>query len=230
MIGLRRPMRWTILVLVFVLVACRAPATPAVPTDTPVPTNTPVPLDTPTPTLEPVPTDTPSPTPEPVPTDTPTPAPTPTVVVDPSPTPELIGRRIEGGTLGEIWNLAEIRYAEHADRFRVVLEMEEPGTIVPFYTAELTDEDTEPFPGERDPAWGTIRIDLVVSDLYAWDYPLGDRLPVDVEDSRLVTAISQFPTFDDALLGFSIWLESPAHFEVHELTGPVRLAVDVLYP
>ena len=132
--------------------------------------------------------------------------------------------------MGEIWNLAEIRHADHADRFRLVLEMEEVRTTVPFYVAELTDEETDPFPLERDPVWGTVRIDIVVSDLYAWDIPLGDQLPAEVEDSPLINAITLFPTFDDALLGFSIWLESPAFFEVYELAEPVRLVVDVVYP
>ncbi len=92
------------------------------------------------------------------------------------------------------------------------------------------DEETDPFPLERDPAWGSTRIDIVVSDLYAWDIPLGDQLPIEVEDSPLVNAITLFPTFDDALLGFSIWLESPVFFEAHELAEPVCLVVDVLYP
>lgn len=213
-----RPAFGIVLALTLLLAACRTPATPESPTPEPEPspTSTPVPADTPTPDL--------------VPTDTPEGDDRPTPTAEPSPTPVLIGQRVEGGTLGSIWSLAAIRYSEQDDHFRLVLEMEEAGTTVPFYTAELTDEDSDPFPGERDPAWGTVRIDLVVSDLYGYDYPDWDQLPIEVEDDPLVTAITRLPIFDDALLGFSIWLESPAPFEVHELTEPVRLAVDVFYP
>lgn len=186
------------------------------------------PTPTPTPDIEPTPTPTPDVQPSPTPTVEPTPTPTPDV--EPTPTPDLIGYRVEGGELGEIWNLADIRYRHEANRFRLMLEMEETHPTAPFYTAELTDEDTDPFPIDRDPAWGTVRIDLVVSDLYAWDYPLGEELPVEVAESPLVNAITLFPTFDDALLGFSIWLESPARFRIEELSDPVRLSVEVLYP
>lgn len=218
---LSKSARSIMVLLLLALVGCAPAATP----------------DLPTPDAEPSPTGTdalqatPTPTPTEVPTETLVPVTaTPTAAEAPSPTPEFPERRIEGGTLGDIWNLAALRYAEHADRFRLVLEMEEARTTAPYYVATLTDEAVQPFPSERDPAWGTVRIDLVVSDLYAYDYPLGDRLPIEVEDAPLVTAVTQFPTFDDALLGFSIWLKSPADFEVHELTDPVRLAVDVLCP
>lgn len=203
--------------LVTLLAACRAPGTrePRTSQVEPSPSGSVATRPTPTPT----PTEAPTVTVVTVP-------PTPTVTEEPSPTSE---QRVEGGTLGSIWNLAALRCAEHADRFRLVLEMEEARATVPFYTATLTDEQTHPFPGTRDPAWGSVRIDLVVSDLYAYDYPLGDHLPILVEDNPVVTAVSQPLLYDDALLGFSIWLESPVDFEVHELTGPVRLVIDVFY-
>ncbi len=108
--------------------------------------------------------------------------------------------------------------------------MEETGTRTPYYIAELTDEATEPSPGTRQPTWGEDRIDLIVSDLYACDYPLASRLPMEAGDNPIVTVVSQLPTYDDARLGFSIWLRCPARFEVLELTEPVRIAVDVFYP
>ncbi len=217
---------WLLGVLALLLIGCSATATPGLPPVElePSPTSAIVVLPTPTATPDsgaespPVMIGTPdgsAPSPE---------APT-------SPPPARPGeQRIEGGTLGTIWSLAGLRHGEHADRFRVVLELEEPGTTVPRYTAELANESTQPFPGVRDPDWGTVRIDLVVSDLYAYDYPLGERLPISVADNPVVNAITRFPIFDDALLGFSIWLDAPARFEVHELTEPVRLVVDVIYP
>ncbi|MEA3375376.1 MAG: hypothetical protein U9R72_04160 [Chloroflexota bacterium] len=172
------------------------------------------------------------PTPTPTRGESPLAAPTSTPGESPLETPaaRTSERRVEGGTLGSIWNLAALRYAEHPDCFRLTLEMAEARATAPFHTVTLTDEETQPFPGTRDPAWGSVRIDLVVSDLYAYDYPLGDQLPIRVEGNPVVTAVSRLPLYDDALLGFSIWLESRADFEVHELTGPVRIAVDVLYP
>ncbi len=212
--------RWillaSLLLAPLLLAACRAPETPGLPS--PPPTATPG--DTPGES----PISTPGESPVETPVSTPTPAP------KPSPTPEPSGQRVEGGTLGGVWNLVALRRGEHSDRFRLVLEMAETRGTVPYYTATLTDEATEPFPGERDPVWGSVRIDLVVSDLYAYDYPLGDRLPIEVEDDPVVTAVTTYPLFDDALLGFSIWLDTPAAFEVHELTDPVRLVVDVLHP
>ena len=217
MTWLTRLSRWIFVVISVVVSGCAVLAPPT-PTPELVPTDTPAPPDPATPT------------PDVQPTDTPVASPTPTPDVEPTPTPDLIGYRVEGGELGEIWDLADIRYRHEANRFRLMLEMEETHPTAPYYTAELTDEDTEPFPVDRDPAWGTVRIDLVVSDLYAWDYPLGEELPVEVAESPLVNAITLFPTFDDALLGFSIWLESPARFRIQELSDPVRLSVEVIYP
>jgi len=214
----------SLLIAPLLLAACGASETPGLPS--PQPTATPGQSPGETPDESPV--ETPDVTPGSTPSDAP--AETPTTTAEPSPTPEPSGQRVEGGTLGAIWNLTALRTGKHPDRFRLVLEMEEARTTVPYYTATLTDEATEPFPGERDPAWGSVRIDLVVSDLYAYDYPLGDRLPIEVEDDPVATAVTMLPLFDDALLGFSIWLASPAAFEVHELTDPVRLVVDVPHP
>ena len=214
--------RWilvaSLLLAPLLLAACRAPDTAGLPSPQP-----------PTATPGETPSKSPISTPGESPVETPTPG-APATTEAPSPTPEPSGQRVEGGTLGGVWNLAAMRCGKHPNRFRLVLEMAETRGTVPYYTATLTDEATEPFPGERDPAWGSVRIDLVVSDLYAYDYPLGDRLPIEVEDNPVVTAVAMLPLFDDALLGFSIWLASSAAFEVHELTDPARLAVDVVYP
>lgn len=141
-----------------------------------------------------------------------------------------VGESQEGGALGSIWSLANVRYGVHEDRLRVVLEMAEPGSNVPKYRVVEVDNAATPFPTGHDPEWGAARLDVVISDLYARDYPLSERLPMTLEDDPVVTQIGQYPTFDDALLGFSIGLSSPATFEVHELTDPVRIVIDVLYP
>lgn len=176
---------------------------------------------------EPCPPATPSQTPKDAP---PSPHISPTAGHVASPTGEFWEQQIEGGTLGTIWSLDDIRYAQRSDRFRLVLKMEETAASVPYYTAELTDESMEPFPGTPEPTWGRLRIDVVLSDVYAYEYPLVDRLPIELQDNPIVNAVSQLPTYDDARLGFSIWLKGPARFEVHELTSPGRIVVDVLYP
>lgn len=145
------------------------------------------------------------------------------------PVPGSIGVPQEGGELGAIYELADLRYAFHDDRLRVVWEMEGTGDVVPHYRVVEVDNATEPFPSGADPSWGAARIDLVVSDLYARDYPLGTELPMTFEANPVTTRLGLYPTYDDALLGFSIGLEAPTEYEVYELTSPVRLVIDVLY-
>jgi hypothetical protein len=213
----------SILVLGLVLLAgCRATATPLPPLER-APTETPgliVVLPTPTPKPAPDLLGTPG-------IAGPTPGTTPTAGEPVSSV--LLGQRQEGGELGRIWSLANLRYGEHEDRLRLVIEMAESGTSVPRYTAVEVDNALNPFPGEVNPDWGPARIDIIISDLYAREYPLASELPVELQE-RPVTAISRFPTFDDARLGFSLWLAEPAEFEIHELTEPVRIVVDVIYP
>jgi hypothetical protein len=161
--------RWilvaSLLLAPLLLAACRAPDTAGLPSPQP-----------PTATPGETPSKSPISTPGESPVETPTPG-APATTEAPSPTPEPSGQRVEGGTLGGVWNLAAMRCGKHPDRFRLVLEMAETRGTIP-----------------------------------------------------VVTAVAMLPLFDDALLGFSIWLTSSAAFEVHELTDPVRLAVDVVYP
>ncbi|MBM4464500.1 MAG: hypothetical protein FJ014_02840 [Chloroflexi bacterium] len=223
------------LILILLLPACSQP-TPEVIEETvvvyvtpqPLPTYTPYPTYTPVP---PAPTYTPYPTPTPrpeAPTSTPTPQP-PTPTNTPLPTPSAyLGVTRQGGKLGAIWNLADVRYHLHPDRLRVVWEMAEPGDHVPFFEAVQVDNAAEPFPLGHDLSWGVARIDLVMSDVYAYDFPLGRRLPITPPDNPLVTRIGLYPTFSDAHLGFSIGLKKPSLYEVYELTDPVRIVIDVL--
>ncbi len=134
-----------------------------------------------------------------------------------------------GGELGGVWNLADIRVGVHEDSVRVVFEMVEPGDHVPRYRAIEVDNESNPFPGGHDPSWGAARIDLFINDLYAYQYPLGEELPIVLAEGGLVIRVGSYPTFDDALLGFSIGLRQPAAYQVVELANPVRIVVDVLY-
>jgi len=186
----------------------------------------------PTPTAIPVPpviafpTDTPTPTEEP-PVDVATPTPT---AVPPAESAYPVGLSQEGGALGQIWSLADFRYAFHRDRLRLVWEMAEAGATVPHYLVMEVDNAASPLPTGYDPAWGAARIDLWVSDLYAYDFPLGDVLPVILPGNPAAVRLGLYPLCDDALLGFSIGLHGPMQYEVYELNDPVRIVIDVLYP
>jgi hypothetical protein len=235
-----------VMILILLLAACSQP-TPEVVKETivyvtqqPLPTYTPYPTYTsapPAPTYTPYPTPTPQPatptstsTPQPpAPTSTPTPQP-PMPTNTPLPASSAyLGVVRQGGRLGAVWNLADVRYHLHPDRLRVVWEMAEPGDHVPLFEVVEVDNTADPFPMGYDPSWGAARIDLVMSDVYAYDFPLGQRLPFILPDNPQATRIGLYPTFSDAHLGFSIGLKKPSAYEVYELKDPVRIVIDVLY-
>jgi hypothetical protein len=147
----------------------------------------------------------------------------------PTSTQAYLGVVRQGGELGGVWTLADVRYGVHPDRLRVVVEMVEPRDHMPLYKVVEVDNAAEPFPTGHDPTWGVARIDLVVSDLYAYDSPAFEALPIVPTDNPRVTRVGHYPTFDDSSLGFSIGLEAVSAYEVHELTDPVRIVIDVLW-
>lgn len=160
----------------------------------------------------------------PAPTYTPSP-PAP----EPTSTQTYLGVVRQGGELGGVWNLADVRYGVHPDRLRVVVEMVEPRDRVPLYQVVEVDNAAEPFPTGHDPSWGVARIDLVVSDLYAYNSPVFEALPIVPTDNPRVIRIGHYPTFEDSTLGFSIGLQAVSAYEVYELTDPVRIVIDVLW-
>ena len=151
----------------------------------------------------------------------------PPVATTATPLPSYLGMAFEGGELGKVWNLADVRYNVDPDHVRVVVEVVETRDHVPYYRVTEVDNATEPFPTGHDDVWGVARIDLVVSDLYARESPAFEALPLVPADNPLVTRIGHFPTFDDASLGFSIGLKQAFRYEMHELTDPVRIVIDV---
>jgi hypothetical protein len=207
---MRRPLVFAA-VLTTMVVSCKLPLPPSgSPTPFVWPSATPtVPLQT----RRPSPTSTSS-----VPTATP----------QPTVSPHL-GVEYTGGAPGRIWSLAEVRVGSYPEKFRVVFEMIEPGDQVPQFRAVELDNEANPLPAGHDPSWGAARIDVFITDLYAYGYPLEAELPIEVLESPLVTRVGSYPTYDDALLGFSIGLREPAAYEVFELSGPVRIVVDVVY-
>jgi hypothetical protein len=141
-----------------------------------------------------------------------------------------LGMKKQGGALGGTWTLKDVRVGAHEDRFRVVIEVAEARDRAPFFEAVEVDNAAVPFPSGNDPAWGAARIDLIISDLYLFDFPVSERLPIAAPENPLVTRIDRYPTESDAHIGFSIGLREPAAYEAYYLTEPVRIVIDVLYP
>lgn len=139
------------------------------------------------------------------------------------------------GQLGRTWNLAALRIGVHPGMVRLVWELEDDGLgdepdTAPLVRVVEVDNAQSPFPSRgslQDPTWGAARIDVMLSDVYAYDVPLDQQLPTALPDARVVTKIGLHPTFDDAVLGFSIGLTRPAAYELFTLTDPVRVVVDV---
>ena len=152
----------------------------------------------------------------------------------PTPTPPAyIGQVYEGGILGYIWNLTDIRCEVQPDRVRLILQMGGGEEGIPYFELVEVYNDQVLFPvapnqEAYDPSWGEARIDIMVSDLYAYDYPLNEKLPIVLPDNPLVTKIGLYPTYDDALLGFSIGLKAAAPYEVSTLGSPARIVIEVL--
>ncbi len=157
----------------------------------------------------------------------PTAPPTSTPLPDPS---SYLDVEREGGVLGSVWNLVDLRYGLHPNRVQIVWEMVESGDQVPAFQVVEVDNAASPFPTGHDPSWGEARIDLVVSDLYASDSPAVEQLPLTLPSNPLVTRIDLYPTFSDAHLGFSIGLKELAAYEIYELADPVRIVIAVFYP
>lgn len=135
------------------------------------------------------------------------------------------------GSLGDTWTLSDIRLGIHPQRVRIVWEMAENRNGTPLAEIVEVDNTTTAFPRRGallDPSWGAARIDIMISDCYAYEFPLNERLPIIPPDGSPVTKIGLHPTFDDAVLGFSIGLTEPAAYEVFTLTDPVRIVIDVI--
>ena len=160
----------------------------------------------------------------------PTPLPTGPAPTDAAPSGDYVGLEKKGGTLGDTWTLVDVRVGAHPDRFRVVVEMRESRERAPWYEIVEVDNAADPFPTGHDPTWGSARIDLVISDLYLYDFPIAERLPIPAPENPVVTRVGYYPTESDAHVGFSIGLKEPAAYQAYWLEEPIRIVVDVLYP
>jgi hypothetical protein len=212
----KRAMLVIILALLLAATGCTCAPKRAVPTATVPPTAIPASLTTPTPLSTTI-----SPTSAPPP---------PTVEPTHMPSSDYLNVKKQGGALGGTWTLKDVRVGAHEDHFRVVVEMTEAREHAPFFEAIQVDNAAVPFPTGHDPAWGAARIDLVISDLSLFDFPVKERLPIAASENPVVTRVGLYPTESDAHVGFSIGLKQPAAYEAYYLTEPVRIVIDVLYP
>lgn len=148
------------------------------------------------------------------PSPTSTPAAQATATLLSSPTPASDNTATSGGQTGQTWSLADIRYSANESRHRIVWEMADQRSETPRYEIRQVDTD------------GGIRLEVVLIDVYAYDYPLNEVLPIEPADGALAR-IERLATFDDASLGFAIDLTAPADYEAFELTEPVRIVLDI---
>jgi len=109
--------------------------------------------------------------------------------------------------------------------------MAEARDEAPYTEIVQVDNRKTPFPRGGalfDPSWGEARIDIMISDCSAMGMPLNEVMPITLPEGTVVTKIGLHPTFDDAILGFSIGLKRPVAYQVFTLTDPVRIVVDVI--
>ena len=154
----------------------------------------------------------------------------PGTTVTPTP-PPYINEEREGGSLGGIWYLEDIDCQITPKSSRITFQMREMGPGQPYYRVVEVYNDQVLFPSQPDrsqydPSWGEARIDLLVSDLYGYEYDWSE-LPLACPDSPVVIKVGHYPTYDDAILGFSIGLKQAAPYQVLTLEDPVRLVVEV---
>ena len=128
---------------------------------------------------------------------------------------------VEGGEIGAIYNLSDIRVGRHAGFTRIVWEMAEAEGSPYHRIVSRANEDAPP--GEP---FGRYWLEISMSDVYLWDRPelLQSR---DVDAEGAVSALAQIMIGDDALYSVGIALDGPARFEVSALENPVRLVLDV---
>jgi hypothetical protein len=154
----------------------------------------------------------------------------PGATVTPTP-PSYINEEREGGSLGGVWYLEDIDCQIAPEASRIAFQMREMSPGQPYYRVVEVYNDQVLFPSqpdrsEHDPSWGEARIDLLVSDLYGYEYDWSE-LPLACPESPAVIKVGHYPTYDDAILGFSIGLKRAAPYQVTTLEDPVRLVVEV---
>ncbi|MCC7020013.1 MAG: hypothetical protein IT332_09680 [Ardenticatenales bacterium] len=127
----------------------------------------------------------------------------------------LIGKRLEGGAIGSIFHLDDVRTGEHPGYTRIVWAMDEEAGA-PRWTTLLR-RDVE----------GTAVIDVALYDVSAFAKP--ETLDAQSPQSPIVDSIRQQRVADDAELRFAVRLARPAGYRVTVIDGPVRVVLDVAH-
>lgn len=127
----------------------------------------------------------------------------------------LIGKRLEGGAIGAIFHLDDVRTGEHPGYTRIVWAMDEDAGT-PRWTTLLR-RDVE----------GTAVIDVALYDVSAFAKP--ETLDAQSPQSPIVDSIRQQRVADDAELRFAVRLARPAGYRVTVIDGPVRVVLDVAH-
>lgn len=131
------------------------------------------------------------------------------------------GAVVEGGEIGTIFNLADVRVGRHDGYTRIVWEMEEAEGRPYHRVVTRVRED-----GSAVQPFGRHWLEVSISDVYAWTRPeLLESRTVALDGA--VTVLQQLMIGDDAIYAVGVGLAGPVRFEVSLLESPVRLVLDV---
>ncbi len=127
---------------------------------------------------------------------------------------DMLGRTIQGGSLGSIYRLTDLRSGRHEGFTRFVWELSSEAGSGPYF--EAVEERTDS---------GDLRIRLRVSDLYAYDYT--GAMSLELPPDATATSLRPLTTADDAIMAFAVDLERPARYAITTLQDPLRIVLDV---
>lgn len=131
------------------------------------------------------------------------------------------GAEVEGGEIGTIFNLADVRVGRHDGYTRIVWEMEEAEGRPYHRVVTRVREDGSPVQ-----PFGRHWLEISISDVYAWSRPeLLESRTVALDGA--VTVLQQLMIGDDAIYSVGVGLDGPVRFELSLLEEPVRLVLDV---
>jgi hypothetical protein len=135
---------------------------------------------------------------------------------------DYIGVTVEGGAIGQIYQLMDVRTGEHDGFTRIVWELDRKGDAPLFKAVQLE--------GSVDSMPGSAHIEVVLHDVHAFLIP---EIPeIDATDSPAVVGVRHATIYDDSLMGWNVALDSPSVFEIRALvsdSAPTRIVLDVYH-
>ena len=139
---------------------------------------------------------------------------------------QWIGRRAEGGELGEYWRLVDTRLGRHDGFTRIVWEWQADMPAPRWQVVERDMGDGAPRTYPPGAISGTAWLEVKLSDVIAMEAPEALE-PKASPGGPVVTGVAQLDLRDDAMIGFAVGLARPARFEAAVLDDPARLVLDV---